>query len=55
MMDSIMSFAKENYDLICLMVGVIGVILSVVTLIYEIRQRKKKKESEKKEESGKKE
>jgi len=36
-MDTIMSWAKENYDLICLLVGVLGVLISVVSFIYEIR------------------
>ena len=36
-MDTIMSWAKENFDLICLLVGVLGVIISIVTLIYEMK------------------
>jgi len=32
-----MSWAKENFDLICLLVGVLGVIISIVTLIYEMK------------------
>ena len=36
-MDTIMSWAKENFDLICLLVGVLGVLISVVSFIYEIR------------------
>lgn len=35
-MDTIMSWAKENFDLICLLVGVLGVLISVVSFIYEI-------------------
>jgi len=44
-MDTIMSWAKENFDLICLLVGVLGVIISIVTLIYEmkVKRRNKKK------------
>lgn len=40
-----MSWAKENFDLICLLVGVLGVIISIVTLIYEmkVKRRNKKK------------
>jgi hypothetical protein len=40
-MDAIMSWAKENYDLIMLMVGIIGVIVSVIALVYEIRKKRK--------------
>ncbi len=40
-MDAIMSWAKENYDLITLMVGIIGVIVSVIALVYEIRKKRK--------------
>ena len=44
-MDTIMSWAKENFDLICLILGVLGVIISIVTLIYEmkVKRRNKKK------------
>lgn len=44
-MDTIMSWAKETFDLICLLVGVLGVIISIVTLIYEmkVKRRNKKK------------
>ena len=40
-MEAIMTWAKENYDLIILMVGMIGVVISVITLFYEIQKRKK--------------
>lgn len=39
-MDSIMTFCKENYGLITLLVGVVGVLVSVVSLICEIKKRK---------------
>lgn len=42
-MDTIMSWAKENFDLICLLVGVLGVLISVVSFIYEIRVKRRKK------------
>lgn len=42
-MDTIMSWAKENFDLICLLVGVLGVIISIVTLIYEMKMKKRNK------------
>jgi hypothetical protein len=43
-MDSISTFAKENFDLICLMVGVLGVVIAIFSLRHELKERKKKKE-----------
>jgi len=42
-MDSIVSWAKENFDLITLFVGLIGVVVSVVSVIYEIKKKKAQK------------
>ncbi len=42
-MDTIMSWAKENFDLILLLVAMAGVVISVISLIYELRKKKKKK------------
>ncbi len=39
-MDSIITFAKNNFDLICLLVGLIGVVVSVISVIVEIQKRK---------------
>ena len=39
-MDAITTWAKDNFDLITLFVGVIGVVLAVISLIYEIRKKK---------------
>ena len=39
-MDSLITFAKNNFDLITLMVGVLGVVISVIAVIYEVRKRK---------------
>lgn len=41
-MDSIITFTKNNFDLICLLVGVIGVVISIISVIDEIRKRKSK-------------
>ena len=41
-MDSIISWAKENYDLITLLVGLLGVVIAVIALIVEIRKKKMK-------------
>jgi len=39
-MEAIMSWAKENFDLICLLVGVLGVIISIVSVVYEIKVKR---------------
>lgn len=44
-MDELMSWAKENYDLITLFVGVLGVVIAIISLLYELKERKKKKEN----------
>ena len=35
-----MQFLKENFQLVCLLVGVVGVILSVITLAAEARKKR---------------
>ncbi len=42
-MDTITSWAKENFDMITLMVGLIGVIIAVISLFVEIKKKKTKK------------
>lgn len=42
-MDAISIWAKENFDLITLFVGVAGVVVGVISLIYEIKKKKQKK------------
>ena len=44
-METFMSWAKENFDLITLLVGVIGVLIAILSLVDEIRKRKNKKAS----------
>ncbi len=39
-MDAITTWAKENFDLITLLVGMVGVIVAVISLFYEIKRRK---------------
>lgn len=41
-MDAIMSWAKENYDLIVLLVGIAGVVIACLSLVYELKKRKEK-------------
>lgn len=35
-----MTWAKENFDLITLLVGMVGVVVAVISLFYEIKRRK---------------
>lgn len=50
-MDSIFSFAKDNFQLLCLLIGVLGVLIGCISVIYELKQRNRKKQQ--KNESGK--
>ena len=43
-MDTLITFAKENYELITLFVGLLGVIIAFIALIYELNARKRKKQ-----------
>ncbi len=47
-MDSLITFAKENFDLINLAIGVIGVLIAIIAVIYEMKEKKRKKEKSKK-------
>ena len=42
-MDAIWDWAKENFDLISLFVGIIGVVIAVISMMYEIKKKKEKK------------
>lgn len=42
-MDTITTWAKENFDLITLLVGVIGVVIAVISLFYELKKKKAQK------------
>ena len=39
-MDAITAWAKENYDMITLLVGVVGVVIAVISLFYELKKKK---------------
>ena len=45
-MDSIISFAKDHFDFITLIVGFIGVMLAVISLLIEVRKKKEKKKND---------
>ena len=44
-MDTFFTFAKENLDLISLLLGLFSVALACLSLIYELRDRKKRKKN----------
>ena len=43
MMESLTNWAKENFGLICLLVGLAGVVVSTISVVYEWNERKKRK------------
>ena len=42
-MDALSTWAMENYDLISLFVGLIGVVLAFISLLSEIKKRNNKR------------
>ncbi len=42
-MDALTTWAKENYDLICLLVGIVGVAISIACVIIEIKKKRNRK------------
>ena len=42
-MDALIAWAKENYNLISLLVGIIGIIIGFISLFHELNTRKRKK------------
>jgi hypothetical protein len=45
-MDSIISYAKDNFDFITLIVGFIGVMIAVISLLVEVRKKKEQKKND---------
>ena len=41
-MDTLITFAKENYQLITLLVAVLGVIIAIIAVIHELNTKKRK-------------
>ena len=39
-METLSTWAKENFDMILLLVGMAGVAVSVISLVYEIKKKK---------------
>ena len=52
-MDWLISFGKENFDLINLAVGFIGVVVAIIALMVEIKAKKRKKAKAKEKEKEK--
>ncbi len=42
-MDALVSFAKENFQFICLIVGLVGVVVAVISLLHEIKAKNHRK------------
>lgn len=42
-MDALSTWAKENYNLISLFVGLIGVVVAFISLLSEIKKRNNKR------------
>lgn len=47
-MSAIWNWAKEHYDLLSFLLGIVGVYISVLSLMYELRKRKKENMSQRK-------
>lgn len=45
-MDSLSTFLKENYDLVTLLLGVLGVVIAFIALVYEIKKKKSDKKKQ---------
>ena len=43
MCDTVITWAKENFMFLSLMVGVIGVVIAVISLFYEIKKKRKER------------
>lgn len=42
-METISTFLKENFDLVTLLVGVLGVFIAIIALVYELKKKSKNK------------
>ena len=51
-MDTLTSFAKENFQLITLFVGLLGVLIGIWAVYYEVKKKRKPKDEQKKEQSN---
>lgn len=44
-MDTLFNFAKENYQLISLLLGLLGVLVAFIALVHELKVRKRKNQN----------
>ena len=42
-METVSTFLKENFDLVTLLVGVLGVFIAIIALVYELKKKSKNK------------
>lgn len=42
-METVTALLKENFDLVNLLVGVLGVFIAFIALVYELKKRSKNK------------
>jgi hypothetical protein len=42
-METVSAFLKENFDLVTLLLGILGVIIAFIALVYEIKKKSKSK------------
>lgn len=42
-METVTAFLKENFDLVNLLVGVLGVFIAFIALVYELKKKSNKK------------
>ncbi len=40
-MDSLITFGKENFDIITLLVGMLGVLIAFLSLVAEIKKKRR--------------
>ena len=45
-MDTLTTFAKENVPLISLIIGIFGVLISIISLHHEIKRKRKRKKND---------
>ena len=45
-MDSIISFAKENFNFIMLVLSLIGVVIGVISVFSELKKKKQQKKDD---------
>ncbi len=44
-METVTTFLKENFDLVNLLLGILGVFIAFIALVYELKKKSKNKKS----------